>query len=204
MKTMTLSITRLMRGLTLISRALAFCSGMAVAALALIICIDIGARNLLRVSVQGSDELGGYVLALVGSLGLAHTLIQKGHPRVDLGFRFLPKIVHGPLHVLALAAMTAMAVFMAIHVWGELDKTLTFGTVTNTPLQTPLWVPQGLWFAGIVFFAVTAATATLHGLCLLFQSPSELSNQYGTTSVEEEVTAYIDPNSIKGESHVRD
>ena len=195
----SLIIPKPMRVITLIARALAFCSGMAVIALAFIIAIDIGARSLLRVSIQGSDEIGGYVLAMIGSLGLAYTLLQKGHPRVDLGFRFMPKSLHAPLHVIALIGMTGMAIFMTVHVWTELGKTLAFGTVTNTPLQTPLWVPQGLWLFGILFFALTAGIASIHAIYLLFKSPKKVSQLYGTNSVEEEVTHYVDIPSLKGD-----
>jgi len=188
----------LLRAVAWVAQALALCAGAAVAALALLICIDIGARSLLRVSVQGSDEIGGYVLAMVGSLGLAHTLLKKGHPRVDLGFRLIPRALHAPLHVLALGTIAAMASFMAVQAWGELGKTLTFGAVTNTPLQTPLWVPQGLWFSGFAFFALTAWLATLHGLILLLRAPGTVAARYGTTSVEDEVAAYIDPDAQGG------
>ncbi len=182
-----------LRAVAWIARVLALGAGAAVAGLALLICIDIGARSMLRVSVQGSDEIGGYVLAMVGSLGLAHTLLQKGHPRVDLGFRLIPRILHAPLHVLALVTITAMALFMTVQAWGELGKSLTFGAVTNTPLQTPLWVPQGLWVAGFAFFALTAGLAALHGLILMIRAPGRVAVLYGNASVEEEVAAYIAP-----------
>lgn len=173
------------------ARVLALVAGAAVVVLALLICIDIGARSVLRVSVQGSDEIGGYVLALVGSLGLAHTLLQKAHPRIDLGVRLLPLRLRAPLHVLAMATMAAMGAFMAWHAWGELGQSLTFGAVTNTPLQTPLWVPQGLWLLGTAFFALTAALAAVHGAALLRRDPARIEALYAPTSVEEEVGAFL-------------
>jgi len=181
------------------SRVLALLAGMAVVVLAVLICIDIGARSLLRVSVQGTDELGGYVLALVGSFGLAYTLIRKGHPRIDIGMRILPRLVQGPLHVLAQAVLAAVACFMAYHAWSELSGTIRFGAVTNTPLKTPLWVPQALWVAGTATFALVALTNTLHGLGLLLRAPHRVMAFYGPTSVEEEVEDFIAsaPNTEK-------
>lgn len=179
---------------------LAFLAGLGVIALAFLICIDIGARSLLRVSIQGSDELGGYALALVGSLGLAHTLLQRAHPRVDLGLKFLPRRAQSALLVLALAAMAGMACFMVWQGWGEMEKTLRFGTITNTPLQTPLWVPQGLWLSGLAFFALTAILATVHGFKLLLRDPQQVVAHYGAKAVEEEIADYVDPNAAEGKS----
>ncbi|MFN7124035.1 MAG: TRAP transporter small permease subunit, partial [Hydrogenophaga sp.] len=111
----------------------------------------------------------------------------------DLGFRLIPRALHAPLHVLALVTLTAMATFMTVQAWGELGQTLTFGAVTNTPLQTPLWVPQGLWVAGFAFFALTAGLAALHGLILIIRAPGRVAVLYGSSSVEKEVAAYVAP-----------
>jgi len=87
--------------------------------------------------------------------------------------------------------MAAMGAFMAWHAWGELGQSLTFGAVTNTPLQTPLWVPQGLWLLGTAFFALTAALAAVHGAALLQRDPARIEALYAPTSVEEEVWAFL-------------
>jgi TRAP-type C4-dicarboxylate transport system permease small subunit len=77
-----------LRALDQIAVVFALFAGVAVAILSLLIVFDIAARSLFRFSLQGTDELGGYTLALTGSLGLAYTLIRRGHPRIDIGFRF--------------------------------------------------------------------------------------------------------------------
>jgi TRAP-type C4-dicarboxylate transport system permease small subunit len=143
--------------------------------------------------------LGGYVLALVGSFGLAYTLLRKGHPRIDLGMKVLPRALHAPLHVLAQAVLAGIALFMTFHAWSELAGTIRFGTVTNTPLKTPLWVPQGLWVAGTATFALVAVTNTLHGLWLLARAPALVQIFYGTTSVQDELDEVIGATSHLGQ-----
>ncbi len=190
----------LIAGLDAVARWLASITGAAVVVLAVLICIDIGGRSLLHHSLQGTDELGGYVLAFIGSLGLAYTLLRKNHPRIDIGLRFLPRWLHAPLHILAHAALCGMGAFMAWHAWGELSQTIRFGAVTNTPLQTPLWVPQGLWVFGTGFFALTAFICTLHGLILLFKrDPETVTSLYGPATVDEELEAYRDDHTPEGQ-----
>ncbi len=174
-----------LRAISGLAAAMALASGVAVALLALLIVYDIVARSLFGHSVQGADELGGYTLALVGSLGLSHTLLRRGHPRIDVAFGLFPPRMRAMLHVLALATMAVFAVFMTVHAVGELGEALRFNAVTNTPLQTPLWVPQGLWAFGTGFFALTAATLTVHGALLLGADPARVTALYGPVTVEE-------------------
>ena len=182
---------RLLRVIEGLSRLLALAAGAAVALLAVLICADIVGRSLLSVSVQGTDELGGYVLAFAGSCGLSYTLLRKGHPRIDLALGLLPRPVQAVAHVLSQATLAAMAVFMTLHAGGELAQSIRFGAVTNTPLQTPLWVPQGLWVLGCGVFALTTIVTTLHGITLL-RSPSRVAEFYGPMTVTEEVEEFLD------------
>lgn len=192
-------MNRILRAAEHVAATFALCAGVAIAVLAVLITIDIIGRDFVGVSIQGTDEIGGYVLAFVGSLGMALTLLRRGHPRIELFFRFFPQVVRDALHVLAFVAMACFAIFMAWHAWGELQSTLRFGAVTNTPLQTPLWVPQSVWLAGMIFFALTATLAAVHGLILLVTDQAQIEPRYGSPTVEEEVQNYTG----KGDLHDR-
>ncbi len=183
----------LLRTFEHIAATLALVAGVAIAVLAGLITVDIIGRDYFGVSIQGTDEIGGYVLAFVGSLGMALTLLRRGHPRIEIFFRFFPQVMRDGLHALAQVAMAAFAVFMAWHAWGELQTTLRFGAITNTPLQTPLWIPQGVWVVGMIFFAMTACLTTVHAILLLITDRSSLERRYGSPTVEEEVSQYIHP-----------
>jgi TRAP-type C4-dicarboxylate transport system permease small subunit len=186
-------VDAILRTVEHIAAALALVAGASIAVLAALITIDIVGRDFFGASIQGTDEIGGYVLAFVGSLGMALTLLRRGHPRIEIFFRFFPAALRDFLHVLAQIAMAGFAAFMAWHAWGELQTTLRFGAITNTPLQTPLWVPQGVWVIGMIFFAVTAFLATIHALVLLFTHRTSIERRYGAPTVEEEVSQYVHP-----------
>lgn len=182
----------LLRALEKIAVALALAAGGTIGLLAVLIAIDIVGRDVVGVSVQGTDEIGGYVLAFVGSLGMALTLLRRGHPRIDLFFRFFPAVLRDGLHVLAQITMAAFALFMTWHAWGELGATLRFGAVTNTPLQTPLWVPQAVWLAGAGFFALTACATSAHAITLFCVDRAAVARAYGAPTVDEEVGHYVE------------
>ena len=58
---------------------------------------------------------------------------------------------------------------MSFHSWTVLAKTLDRGSRANTPLETPLWIPQALWFGGWVWFALTATILLLVIAALMFR-----------------------------------
>ena len=88
-----------------LAAALAFVCGVGLLLLALLITWDIVARKAFGLSVQGTDELGGYVLALIGSLGMAHVLLRREFTRIDLVLPYLPARLRQVLHVAAYVAL---------------------------------------------------------------------------------------------------
>jgi uncharacterized membrane protein YesL len=93
--------------------------------------------------------------------------------------------------VLDIVALVALASFMAIvvfYAFEVLASSVRFASRANTPLQTPLWIPQAIWFAGLAFFLVTLFLVTLKAL-LLFAGGRyvEVDRLAGLPSTKEEV-----------------
>ena len=174
-----------------LAAALAFVCGVGVLALALLITWDIVARKAFGFSVQGTDELGGYVLALIGSLGMAHVLLRREFTRIDLALPYLPARLRQVLHVAAYVALAGTVVFFAYRAVLTLQETLLFDSVANTPLQTPLWIPQGLWAAGMVLFAAAAVLHAVRSVLLLALAPDRVETEYGCASTQDEVEAFL-------------
>ena len=177
-------------GLDRVATFLAFLAGASVLVLSLLITVDVIARKVFGVSLQGTDEIGGYVLAMVGSLGMVHVLNRRGFTRIDLLFKYLPVPVQRGLHVAAYLALAGMVVFFAQHALRTLEETLLFDSRSMTPLQTPMWIPQGLWSFGMVFFAVMAVLHALRACLLVLIDPAGIDRDYGATQLEEEVEEY--------------
>ena len=62
-------------------------------AFAVLVTVDTIARKLLNFSFQGTDELGGYALAVGSSLAFTVALIERAHIRIDL---LHAKLAHEP------------------------------------------------------------------------------------------------------------
>ena len=172
--------------------AVAIACGWALLGLCALTGYDIVARRMLGHSVQGVDEIGGYILAITASVGFAAALLNRMHTRIDLVLTIMPPQLRAVMNTLAALCLAGFAVFMSQKAFVTLNETLEFGARASTPLQTPLWIPQSLWIFGIVLFAVIACVMAAHAVLLLFRGQIDTVNkQYGPPSIDEETEASL-------------
>jgi TRAP-type C4-dicarboxylate transport system permease small subunit len=174
-----------------IARVCAIVAGWSLMAISVAMCVEILGRKYFNFSFRGLDEIGGYMLAGVCAFGFAYTLSTRAHMRVTLLFPYVPASVQSLLNVLAMLTLAAMAAFCAWRGVFEVLDVLVSGKHSNSPLQAPLWVPQSIWLAGMVLFAVGAVFMALHSVSLLFRDRALLNRIYGPQSLEEEISMEI-------------
>jgi TRAP-type C4-dicarboxylate transport system permease small subunit len=174
-----------------IARVCAIVAGWSLMAISVAMCVEILGRKYFNFSFRGLDEIGGYMLAGVCAFGFAYTLSTRSHMRVTLLFPYVPASVQSLLNVLAMLTLAAMAAFCAWRGVFEVLDVLISGKHSNSPLQAPLWVPQSIWLAGMVLFAVGAVFMALHSVSLLFRDRALLNRIYGPQSLEEEISMEI-------------
>ncbi|QHE87357.1 TRAP transporter small permease subunit [Hydrogenophaga sp. BPS33] len=123
-------------------------AGFAYLAITLLICFDVVGRRLLGFSTESTTELTGYLMAAAMSWGLAGTLIERAHVRIDVLVQKTPLSVRVWLHGVAIAALLIFGAFMA---WGALllvKDTYEIGATDLSIWHIPLAIPQGVWAAG--------------------------------------------------------
>lgn len=155
--------------------------------LSFLIVYEIFARKLFNHSLQGVDEIGGYVVAITGTFGMALAALERAHTRIDVLLLRLPARVQAGLNLLSYVVLGLGAAFMGYMGWRTLDESLTFGSVSSSPLQVPLWIPQSLWMAGLVLFALSALWTALRGLLALRYGLETADRVLAPPTVEEEI-----------------
>jgi TRAP-type C4-dicarboxylate transport system permease small subunit len=168
-------------------RWLQIACGWALVAISVATLYDIVARRFFGHSVQGVNELGGYLLAIVSAFGFSSALLQKAHSRVDFLFGRMPPLMVALLNAIAAVLLFCLAAFSVWHGWHVLDESLLFDARAPTPLQTPLWIPQGLWLAGLGVFAGVTGSMALHALILLATDRERLNALYGPLALEGQI-----------------
>ncbi len=166
----------------------AIAAGYASLGLSLLITFEVVARKLFNFSLQGVDEIGGYVLAIGVSFSFAYALLHRAHTRVDVLLTRLPPLLQAPLNALAILMLAAFSAFMLWRAIETLRETLEFGSLASTPLQTPLWIPQGLWVIGLGVFMVLTVLLAGRALKLLVTGQlAALEREYGPRSTDDEL-----------------
>ena len=116
------------------------------------VTIEVVLRKLFVVSVGGANEYSGYALAIGASWAFGYTLLNRGHIRIDVFHRQLPRRLRTGLDLLAMASLVAFMTLLAWHAGAVLRNSIKLGATSNTPISTPLWIPQSLWLIGLVGF----------------------------------------------------
>ncbi|MDB5383897.1 MAG: transporter small permease [Rhodospirillales bacterium] len=154
------------------ARWVALVGGWWLLALSLLTCIEILLRKFAGVSLQGVDEIGGYTLAIFSSLCFAWALVGKSHARVDFLLGRMSESARALLNASAYVLLAALADYTAWRGYTVFDDSLEFQARANSPLQTPLWIPQADWLAGLVVFALAAGACAVHAMWLLLGPPA--------------------------------
>lgn len=127
----------------------------------LLICFDIVGRSLLGFSSEATIEMSGYLMAVGMSWGLAGTLFERSHVRIDVLVQRLPLRYRVWLHLASLLALLVACGFFAWGAFSIAKDSYELGARDLSSLHTPLAIPQGLWAAGLalMLLAVLGITA---------------------------------------------
>ena len=159
--------TRRDGALVRISRWLAWIGGGLILFCAVPITLDVAARKLAGAALFEGYEISTYIFAVAVALGYGYTLLVGAHIRVDAVYSRFPKTGRALLDVVAMAAMMLVAATLAWYAVDTARESFTMGARANTTLGTPLAIPQFLWAAGLVWFALVTVIVLVRTLWLL-------------------------------------
>lgn len=161
--------------------------------LALLVAAETIMRKVLNVSLQGVDELGGYILAVSSALAIAAALVSRAHIRIDLLHDFAPRPLRILLNVVAMLALGACAVMLLRMAWIALDESILFNATAQTPWATPLRYPQMAWVAALALFVTVAAIQLGQTLLLALRGEwAQIDRVYGPRGAKEELDEEIE------------
>lgn len=163
-----------------INNGVAIAAGLVLLACVLLILIDILLREF-GVSFGGSEEISGYVMASVSSWGICYALTVKAHVRIDVIRNKGMAASRSIFDLIALAATSYVAVYAAYYVIPVVGKTFKRNSFSNTSLETPLIIPQSIWMAGWIWFAVTSCVLLVCAFWLVIkQKHNQVNDLIGT------------------------
>lgn len=193
----------LLRHAETLSRVAVWAGGALTIASVLLIGFDVLARKFLGFTTGGADELSSYVFAISTSWSLAFATLQRANVRVDVVYQYLPVRLSALVDWLALVALGVFMVVLTRYAFDMAQLSWAQQSAANTPLATPLWIPQGLWVLGLVWMCVTVALMLLRASAALVTGDYELVKAVcGVRSTKEEAEeeAAAGERMVKGEA----
>ena len=171
-----------------VESALALLFGAIFLGLSAIVSVETISRKVFNFSLQGADELGGYALAVGSTIAFSLALMGRNHIRVDVFHDLLSRRVQALLNWLSIVLLATLGVFIAWVAFKVLADTLLYGSTAQTPWATPLIWPQGVWYAGLVVFALVASGFAIRATWLLARGRLDtLNRDFHPKSVKEEL-----------------
>jgi TRAP-type C4-dicarboxylate transport system permease small subunit len=139
-----------------ISRVGAIIGGAMLLIASLVICVDITLRYTISKTLGGADELSGYALAISSAWGFSAALLSRSHIRIDTLYVRVRARARAALDLLSLVTFGSFIALITWHAWGVVRQSWVSGSRSLSELETPVIIPQALWFAGLVFFVLVA------------------------------------------------
>jgi TRAP-type mannitol/chloroaromatic compound transport system permease small subunit len=181
-------LDRLLDGAQTGSLWLARAGGALILLTVMIVTIEVVTRQLMGRSAVHATEITGYIMAVSTSWCFAYTLLCKAHIRIDALYLNFPTRVRAALDLLALLAMTLFCVLVVGAVFDVAYDSFADGATANTPLGTPLWIPQTLWLAGLTWFSFVVCLLTLRVIFAMFQGDIDgIQALAGSPTLDEQI-----------------
>ena len=129
-----------------------------------LITCEVVTRKLFGFSFRFVHEYSGYLLAILSSWGLAHTLFERAHIRIDILYSQLPGGLKLILDLIAIISMCLTGLAISYFGYPVLARSLANQSLANTSLSTPLWIPHLLWISGYFWFSLASGLLALRAL----------------------------------------
>lgn len=150
-------MTRLLRAMDAACAAGAGLAAIAAALLALLLIAEVLLTSLFATSQPYVIEYAIFLQAAVLFAGSGWALRQGAHIRVSVLLAALPA---GPRRVLDMAGTTFALGILGFAAWALVQqwlRSLDLGSRSFYPMQTPLWIPQGVVTLGVCLLVLAFA-----------------------------------------------
>ncbi len=153
-----------------------------------LVTVEVVSRMVIGRSAVHATELTGYIAGISASWSFAYTLMCKAHIRIDALYLTFPMKVRGMLDLLALLALAMFAILVVDAVFSVVSNSYTGGSTANTPLGTPLWIPQLLWLVGFTWFSFAVSIVALRAFFGLLSGDADgVQKLAGSPTLDEQI-----------------
>lgn len=120
----------------------------------LLISAEVIMRSVFGTSTLISDEYSGYLMVFVTYWGAASAFHAGSFVRVEAIFERFPQKVKRVLNIIYEFLFFVFNSYMCYYFFQSLAKVFNHQSVSASISRTPLWIPYGICWLGILMFEV--------------------------------------------------
>jgi C4-dicarboxylate transporter DctQ subunit len=154
MNNLSPSVSKLSQYCSKIITASGFSCGIAAWLAFIFIFIQIVARYLFNYEIPFTQEYASYCVCYIVFIGASYNLRIKGHVRIDMLEKYLPEKFGKWLVAIQAILVLIFAILFLIHGVKLAKEAYQLGTVSITPLATPLLYPYLMVPIGFLLLAI--------------------------------------------------
>lgn len=117
-------------------------AGYAVLGMMLLVTMDIVLRFVFNAATKFATEFTAYLMVVSVSFGLAYTLREKAHIRIDFIISRLPRRVANWLQVITSILALGFTSVLFWLTWHQFSTSFTFQTTSRTGVDVVVWPAQ--------------------------------------------------------------
>ncbi len=190
-----------------ISQIAVWISGSLLFLASVMIAVEVILRKVFAISMGGADELSSYALAISCTWGFSFALFRKSHIRIDVLYSRLPLFGRFCLDIISNVLLLFYVSILSYFAFIVVKTSVVKFSTANTPLATPMWIPQSLWLTGLLWFGLSiflilagtiynllrgdqATAAKISGISTLdeeIQESAELTTTSDSSNVDQKV-----------------
>lgn len=172
--------------------------GWSILGAACLVTYDVVTRKLLNISIAGADEISGYVFAVSTACAFSYALLSRANIRIDFVYNRLPSPVRRLLDLLSMAMTAGFLAVICYYAYGLAADAVTYGSRSITPLQTPLAIPQTMWFLALSLALLTSLALLVAAVrALLKGRPDRAAKIIGVPSLNEEIEIELSDGALE-------
>lgn len=152
-----------------------------------LVCYDVIVRKAFGITLSGADELSGYAFAISTTWAMAFAVLNRAHIRVDALYQLLPIRLAAVLDWLALVCLATFFAYLTRYAYEVVATSWIQQSMANTPMATPMWIPQSLWALGLAWMCLVLSLMLIRASCALVKGDLESLHEIcGVRSTKEE------------------
>jgi len=164
--------------LRMLDNILVFMCAMMLAAMTIIIALEVILRNTIGMSLQSTDEIGGYLLVAIAFLSAPVAQLRNNFQNVDLVYAHFSDVTKQRLQMMFLIIALIIVCILLWHLTRLQISSWRSGDQAPSILMTPLWLPRLVMPVGMGLLGIAIAAKLVRDGVRIFR-PEQRAGRYG-------------------------